>query len=192
VSDPWDSYRWVNDVLHELDAYCVTAIEGAWVDRVIDVFACDRGSRRDATFAEQLEMSLPYPEGWGNDTIQIDELEGYVVCMENNGWAGTEEPRPQQLSSGGLYAAVYRNVNAVMQVVVARGGNVQRVFDPLLYDSDGALPEEAGLPFGDPARATAAMWTLLGRVTGLQLSRQWLLAQRHPAYLRDPAPPAAA
>ena len=191
MTDPWDSYRWLIEG-PDPDAYCVTAIEGAWVDRVMDVFACDRGTRRDATFADQLAMSLPYPEGWGNDTIQIDELDGYVVCVENNGWAGTEDPRPRQLSSGGLYVAVYRNVNAVMQVVVARDGTIQRVFDPLLYDAHGALPAEAGLPFGDPALATLAMWTLLDRLTGLHLTRSWLLEQPHPAYLRDPAPPAAA
>ena len=191
MSGPWAPYLWLAEG-PQPDAYCATAIEGAWVDRVVEVFACDRATRRDATFAEQAEMSLPYPEGWGNDTVQIDQIDGYVLCVENNGWAGTEEPRPQQLSTGGLYVSVYRNVNAVMQVVVARDGAVQRVFDPLLYDADGALPEEEGLPFGEPLLAAAAMWALLERLTGLRVTRDWLLDQPHPAYLRDPAPPTAA
>jgi uncharacterized protein DUF6461 len=180
-----EEYRWVQED-DGFDAYCVTVVRGASIDDVIDAFACDRASRVDAPFAAQRGMSAPYPEGWGNDTIQVDTLDGAIVCLEDNGWAGTEDPRPGRLSTSGGYTAVFRNVNAVMQVVTAEAGHIRRRFDPLLYEAEGAIAEEEDLPFGDPELATLAMWVLLERLTGLRLSRGWVLDQPHPAYRRDP------
>jgi hypothetical protein len=185
VSSALEEYRWAQED-DAFDAYCVTVVRGASIDDVIDAFACDRTSRLDAPFAAQRGMSEPYPEGWGNDTVQIDVLDGAVVCLEDNGWAGTEDPRPERLSRSGSYAAVFRNVNAVMQVVVAEAAHIRRRFDPLLYDVEGAIAEEQDLPFGDPELATLAMWVLLERVTGLRLTHDWVLEQHHPAYRRDP------
>lgn len=189
MSGALEDYRWAQED-DGFDAYCVTIVRGAPIDDVIDAFGCDRSSRVDAPFAAQRGMSVPYPDGWGNDTIQIDMLDGAVVCLEDNGWGGTEDPRPARLSRNGSYAAVFRNVNAVMQVVAAEGGHVRRRCDPLLYDAEGAVAEEGDLPFGDPELATLAMWVLLERLTGLRLTRGWVLEQPHPTYRRDPDPPA--
>ena len=185
-----DAYRWVSsDPL--MDAYCIAVIPTADAGAVAAAYGCALDSRRDVLFAEQSAMAVPYPHGWGNDTVQIDRLEHAVLALESNGWAGTEEP-PQRLSVGGTYVAVYRNVNAVSQVVVARDGELVRQVEPGLGDDEGRLPEELGLPWDDPTLWSASMFALLERLTAVHLTRSWLLEQPHPAYTRDPSPPAAA
>jgi hypothetical protein len=190
ISGPWDAYRWVSTD-PRMDAFCIAVIPSTDAAVAIDAYACNFDSRRDALFAEQFEMAVPYPQGGGNDTVQIDQLEHVVVAVEANGWAGTEDPRPAELSRSGTYVAVYENVNALMQVVVARQGRVERRFDPFLYDVEGALPEETGLPFDKPELADSAMLLLVERLTGVRLTQGWVLEQPHPAYTRDPSPPRA-
>jgi hypothetical protein len=185
VTEALERYRWVGRD-EDLDAHCVTVIPGGDPVSVAAAFAVETDSRRDATFAEQWDMSTPYPEGAGNDTVQIDVLGGAVVCLESNGWAGTDVPRAEALSHTGVYVSTYTNVNALMQLVVARAGAIVRIFDPLLYDPEGAMAEEVGLPFGEPGLCSAAAFVLLERVTGVELTRSWLLETPHPAYRRDP------
>jgi len=60
-----------------------------------------------------------------------------------------------------------------------------RRFDPLLYEADGAIPEEEGLPFG-VSGAVSGSFTLVERLTGVRLSQAWLLDDEHPTFLRDP------
>jgi hypothetical protein len=185
VTEALERYRWVGRD-QEFDAHCVSVIPGGDPVAVAAAFAVDAASRRDATFIEQWDMARPYPEGGGNDTVQIDVLGGAVVCVESNGWAGTDVARAEALSHQGVYASTYTNVNALMQLVVARAGAIVRIFDPLLYDPDGAMAEEAGLPFGEPGLCSAAAFVLVERLTGIELTRSWLLDVPHPAYRRDP------
>ena len=91
---------------------------------------------------------------------------------------------------GGGYAAYFWNVNSVMRFVFAEGGVIRRDFNPLLYDPNGSPSEESGLPFpsGDdgplvPGRASLA---LIERLTGVEITRAWLLETRHATYLVDP------
>lgn len=183
--DGVSGYLWVNEEA-AFDAHCVSVAVGAATQTVTEAFAVDPASRRDATLAGQIALSTPYPDGYGNDTIQIDELAGAVVCIEANGWAGIDEGRARRLSGAGQYVSAYRSVNADMQVVCARGGEIVRVFDPLLYDAEGALEEEAGLPFGHPGQPAPAAFALIERLTGVRLTREWVVDQPHPAYRRDP------
>ncbi|MGN6378998.1 MAG: DUF6461 domain-containing protein [Gaiellales bacterium] len=185
TAEPWSAYRWAE---HDgvLDAYCVSVSLGVSEDEAADAFAVHPATRRLATYAEQAGLSAPYPDGYGNDTVQIDALDGAVVCVESNGWAGVDDARACRLSAGGCSVAAYRSVNADMQFVFARRGEIIRSFDPLLYDSSGALAEEAGLPFGHPGSPTAAAFALIERLTGAGLTREWLIDQAHPTYLRDP------
>jgi hypothetical protein len=168
-----------------MDAFCISVAVGADPSEAAEAFACDLSSLRMATFAEQWEMATPYPEGGGNDTVQIDVLGSAVVCSEANGWGGVDQKRAERLSAHGAYVSAYRNVNAVMQVLHASGGGTVRTFDPLLYEPAGALPEEAGLPFGHPGRPAAASLALIERLTSVLLTREWLLDLPHPAYLRQ-------
>jgi Family of unknown function (DUF6461) len=169
------------------DAYCVSVAVGADVADVVTAFACDPGSRRLATLNQQLDMATPYPDGGGNDTVSVDQLPGAVICAELNGWAGVSGERASLLSRRGRYVSVYRNVNAVMQVQYADAGEIVRSFDPLLYDSEGAISEEQGLPFGHPGSPDMAQFVLMERLTAVRLTREWLLETPHPTYRRDPS-----
>ena len=66
------------------------------------------------------------------------------------------------------------------------GQAVVCVESKLLYESAGALPEEAGLPFGHPGHPAAAGFVLLERLTSIRLTKSWVLDQPHPCYQRDP------
>ena len=170
-----------------MEAYCVAVATAASVDGALAAFAADPGSLRSAAFSAQWDMAAPYPDGGGNDTVAVDALAGAVVCAQANGWAGTREECAAELSRGGVYVCSYRNVNAVMEVVYARDGELLRRFDPLLYEpwAGGALPEEAGLPFGTDQDSPAAAFCLMQRLTGVEITRDWLLKCGHPTYLRD-------
>jgi hypothetical protein len=185
MDDPVAAYSWI-ELDPVMDAYCISVAVGADAERAAAAFGCDPSSRRMATFAEQWDMAMPYPQGGGNDTVQIDMLGTAVVCVEANGWGGVDQARAERLSCGGRYISTYRNVNAVMEVVHAAAGAIVRAFDPLLYDAAGALPEEAGLPFGHPGSPAAAGLAMIERLTGVALTREWLLDLPHPAYLRTP------
>jgi hypothetical protein len=179
------SHAWI-DRDPVFDAHCVSVVVGSTIEQVVLEFQADPASVRQVTFAEQRDMGMPYPQGFGNDTVQIDSLDDAIVCTEANGWAGVDEHRARALSAHGLHVACYRSVNADMQVVCARSGTLVRSFDPLLYDRAGALPEEAGLPFGEPGASASAAFALVGRLTGIRLTRRWLVDERHPGYRRDP------
>ena len=183
MAEPWESYEWVD---RTLDAYCITVVTGSVTGEVVEAFAADPATRRPASFAEQHDMSVPYPQGFGTDTVAIDAIGAAVVWIENNGWAGIDTARAQALSRAGGHVAVYRSVNADMRLVVARGGTIDREFDPLLYEDAGALPEEADLPFGHPGSPSAAAFALVERLTSVRLTREWVVDERHPAYRRDP------
>jgi hypothetical protein len=184
--DDVSAYLWV-DGEAAFDAHCTSVALGPSIEAVVEAFAVEPDSRTSGTFAQQLDLSAPYPDGFGNDTIQIDPVDGAVVCLEANGWAGVDEGRARVLSAGGVYVSAYRSVNADMQVVCARHGEIIRVFDPLLYDAEGALDEEAGLPFGHPGNPSPAAFALIERLTGVRLTRRLVLEDTHPLYRRDPA-----
>jgi hypothetical protein len=168
------------------DAFCFSVVVGEPEDAVLVAFAVDASTRQLLTFGMQPALGVPYPRGYGNDTVFVDALGDAVVAGENNGWAGVEEERAAALSTGGSFTAIYRNVNALMRFVHARGGRVVRTFDPLLYNAEGALDEERDLSFGVGQAASAAL-TLLERLTGIRLERGWLVETPHPTFRRDPA-----
>ena len=131
---------------------------------------------------------------FGNDLVQISSIGRAVVTFEPNGWHGVGHELAAALSRSGRYAAYFWNVNALMQFVFAEAGEIKRDFDPLLYDNDGArekaLPEEMDLPFptsgAGPLTPGRASLALVERLTGIEISRQWLLDEPHATYRVDP------
>ena len=126
------------------------------------------------------------------DLVQISSIGDAVVTYEPNGGTEFDEDLAVALSRRGRYAAYFWNVNAVMRFVFAVAGLIQRDFDPLLYDGDRerALPEELDLPFpsGDTESLTPgqASLALIERLTGVEITMEWLLDTPHPTYHIDP------
>lgn len=165
-------------------------MKGLDAAEVGDVLGVDAASERDATLREAWAIS---DSDFGNDVVQVTTIDDAVVTIEPNGWHGTEPEIAAALSQGGRYAAYFWNVNSVMTFVFCERGLVVRSFDPLLYESGStgpALPEEAGLPFpsGDDAPLTPgqASLTLIERLTGIEIGRDWLLQTRRPTYRVSP------
>jgi hypothetical protein len=110
--------------------------------------------------------------------LQVDELPGQGVIIEPTGWVLTTDHIAERLSVGTSLVSVYWNTNSLMQVTVARAGQIIRRFDPLLYDQPAIgepLPEERDLPFGKPGDCTRAAVALQERLTGVVVDAAWLL-----------------
>jgi hypothetical protein len=173
----------------DLMAVTVTFVKGVSPAEAV------RRLRRDPASAENLLHEEVWElQGAGAELqlgIQVDELNDLTVIIEPNGWLLTTPEYAEAVSQGAEAVSVYWNVNAVMQFVLARDGRIVRRFDPLLYDQPGdgePLPEEPQLPFGDPEHCRVAAIELAERIAGVHLTRDWLLAQRHPTYGGFPPP----
>jgi hypothetical protein len=132
-----------------------------------------------------------------NACAQVWTDDDRLIVREPGGLVGLLDDVVVALSRGGRYAAFCWNEDADMTFVYAVDGVVRRWFDPLIYEPDGALPEEAGLPFpnedvndtddGPPLRATSAALTLIERLTGARLDDPALWHDHAlPLYLRLP------
>jgi hypothetical protein len=170
-------------------AVTVTFVKGVAPDEVV------RRLGRDPSSGESLLHEQVWErQGQGGElqlSVQVDQVEDVTVIIEPNGWLLTAPQVAQAVSAGAETVSVYWNVNAVMQILVARDGHVLRRFDPLLYDQLGEgepLPEEAALPFGDPERCRDAAIELAEQLAGIQLTRDWLLSERHPTWEGFPPP----
>jgi hypothetical protein len=142
----------------------------------------DRASARKLRFWDVWD-GVPY-DGV-HLAVQIDELDSHAVIVEPTGWLLTSERLARQVSVGTSLVSVYWNTNALMQVTVARDGELVRRFDPLLYAHPAIgqpLREELDLPFGEPAACKSAAVTLLARLTGIEVDADWLLDRPHPTW----------
>jgi uncharacterized protein DUF6461 len=179
-------YDWVDDI----DALTVTLIQGVELQQVGEALGVDWSSERLATFDGAFDGLDP--EGW-DYPVQVEELDGWLVVVEPNGWFLSDDEKLGELSREGAAVSVFRNINAQARVIVARRGEVVRSFDPVIpdYEPDGEpLPEESGLSFGADGDPTPASFVLLERVTGVRIEREWLLDRPRRTWLAPEPPPA--
>ncbi len=189
--DWWSKYAWLDEpsLNNDLMAGCVGVVPGGDPASVRRCLGVETRPSRQATVHEAWELS---ESDFGNDLIQVSSIGDAVVIYEPNGWHGVDDELAVALSQEGRYAAYCWNVNAVMRFVFAVDGQIKRDFDPLLYDADRerALPEELDLPFPsggtDSSIPGQASLALIERLTGVEITRKWLLATPHPTYLIDP------
>ena len=136
------------------------------------------------TFGEAQDEATKLDDfAWGSELLQSDQVLDWAVFVEPWGWGTSISEIVAGVSKGGSAISVFWNVNAVMRVVVARDGAVVREFDPLLYDDGGVpMPEEAGLPFGETGPCRGAALLVAERLTGVAVTRNWLLDRRRPTF----------
>lgn len=174
-------YGWADseDPLVEALSISLVAPAGA----AIDALRPRRLLPSPLTVAEALVETLRLDDfAWGSVLAQTDTLGGWDVIVEPNGWAASMPEALARISAAGTAVNVFWNVNAVMSFTLARQGLITRTFDPLLYDGDGALPEEEGLAWGVGSPRAAAL-ALLERITGVAVDRDWLLTRGRPTYV---------
>lgn len=172
------------DVSARTDAVTVTWLQGVPSQQLQELLRLVPASERLATFDEALDAQ---DFETGTFAVQIREVNGWKVLVEPNGYQSSLPDTAAALSTGGgTVVSVFWNVNAQMQFLLARDGQVRRRFDPLLPElvSEGApLTEEHGLVFGEAAddpRETAL--ALAGRLTQAPVTRRWLLDGAHPTF----------
>jgi hypothetical protein len=194
VSGDWSKYDWLGDSSDDdLMAGCLGVGTGLDEATVLRELAVEGTPARFANVHEARRMS---ESDFGNDVVQVSTLGDAVITFEPNGWHGVERELAGRLSRSGRYVAYSWNVNALMTFVFAEAGLIRREFDPLLYDSDGeqdrALAEELDLPLpsgdGSPSRPRQASLMLIERLTGVEITRSWLLDETRPTYRVDPEP----
>lgn len=177
-------YDWV-----DIEAIALTFLRGARPEDVVHVLRLDPSSERLRTFdeaeADPDVSSDAFP-------VQLEELEGWLVVVEPNGFLMTDHDVLLRLSRGGEAVCYFRNVNAVSDFLVARDGRLVRAFDPVLFDDEEGepLPEEQGLDFADDdADDQALSFTLLERLTGIPIEESWLLERPRRTWLAPHPPP---
>lgn len=165
------------------EAVTLTFVRGLGHREVGDLLGVDWDTGRRLTFdaAEDLQDLRRDVQ-----PVQLVDREGWLVVVEPNGYWTSQLHVVEALSRHGAAVSVFRNVNAVMEFVLARDGEMVRAFDPLIFDDEEGdpLPEEEGLPFGsDDADPHAMALELARRLTGVAMDRAWLLETAHPTWL---------
>jgi hypothetical protein len=167
-------YDWIDDAA---DGLTIAYVRGSSLREVGDVLEFRWDTERETTYGEALWQGVDTVEGaW---TVQVGELDGWIVVVEPNGSAAAGSDTVVRLSRGGTAVSVSWNVNLVMNFVLARDGVLVRRFDPLgpqVEPLGQPLPEEEGLPFGIPGEPERAALMLAQRLTGIRPEREWILA----------------
>lgn len=168
-------YSWVERQGPE--GVCITLARSLALRDALAALSADAASEHQTDFrsaeAEWRLDAMP---------LQVDQANGALVFVEPNGWTGSEPERLAALSRAARAVSVYWNVNAVMTFLVADNGHVVRSMDPLLYEAEDALPEEAELPFGVGLPRAAAL-ALLYRLTGFEVTAAWLMTETRSTYM---------
>jgi hypothetical protein len=162
------------------DAFCLTAVRGLTVDEAIERFDGYPGWAV-ADLAEVGHRAIVvYPDDL--PTVVADEVDGWVLLAENNGWHGVRTSALQRLSAGTVAASAFWNVNLDSAICLARDGEVLAEFDFVIDREPPAalVPYLHGLDFADPYRKTAEALAFVERVSGVRLTAEWATG-RHPA-----------
>ncbi|MEV6710739.1 DUF6461 domain-containing protein [Lentzea sp. NPDC051208] len=162
------------------DAFCLTAVQGLTVDEALERFdgypgwavadLAELGQRAIAVYPDELP------------TVIADEVDGWVLLAENNGWHGAKTSVLQRMSAGTVVASAFWNVNRHSMISLARDGQMLAAFDFVIGRERPAalVPHLDGLEFADPYRATAEALAFVERVSGVRLTAEWATG-RHPA-----------
>jgi Family of unknown function (DUF6461) len=162
------------------DSFCLTAVQGMTVDEALKRFdgypgwavagLAESGQRAIAVYPDELP------------TVIADEVDGWVLLAENNGWHGTKTSVLRRLSAGTVVSSAFWNVNLDSTISLARGGEVLAAFDFVIGRKPPAalVPHLDGLEFTDPYRMTAEALAFVERVSGVRLTVEWATG-RHPA-----------
>ncbi|WP_322777883.1 hypothetical protein [Frankia sp. Cas4] len=176
-----EKYTWAESVA-SYDAGVYTFVKGGVRSEILPLFRC---------WEEDLQL-LPItdvPWGDGGDTfvsLMPQKRHEWLVIGEHGthfrGFLLLEE-----LSRGrSVLLVALPQINLFIQVVV--DGEIVRSFNAWsTYDPAGALPEEAGLPFGSTA-GTKATFAFIERLTGHEMTQQWMLGPCETARARSESP----
>jgi hypothetical protein len=126
-----DDYAWIHEIL--FDAACVTAATETTRQEVLVAFGADTG------------VQVPIQDAYGTGEeyfVSVVEVAGGVIAIEFNGYHGTLAEVLTPLSTGGLAASMFWNVNDDNAFGCARNGELLASVD--MYDAED--PDDVELP----------------------------------------------
>lgn len=167
----WQRYAWADDQLPEIGCLSVTVGEDA--QTVMRALQVDPATRMAAPEGSEPDQRL----------IAIWQDGPRVITFED--WICSADPETRHgavFSQKGSHTVLSWSDEDDYFVHLVAGKQV-RGFEPLLYDVEGALPEERGLPFPSettppdgPFHHMSAALTLLERLTGARFDSPAALA----------------
>ncbi|MCG8916909.1 DUF6461 domain-containing protein [Actinokineospora sp. PR83] len=121
-------------------AWTVAVTTGRSVDDVISAYGGDVGQEPVLLPFAQAHVS---PDELGaRSLVQVREVSGHVVTIENNGWVGKRPAVAEHASEGGgRFISVFWNLNANHTVVQAVDGKLVACFDPLTVQHPAPVGE---------------------------------------------------
>ncbi|GAA3842822.1 hypothetical protein GCM10022243_06590 [Saccharothrix violaceirubra] len=161
------------------EALCLTAVRGFSVDEALRRFD-GFPSARTETLADAGRTSVDaFPDLL--PLVVADEVDGWVLLAEDNGWHGSSAEMLARLSKGTVAASAYWNVDFDSSLTLAIDGRVHECDFISEHESDdpALAPFLAGLPFDDAERMCAASLAFVERVSGVRVTDEWVRAP-HP------------
>ena len=154
----------ISDWLDDVPALCVSVVVGLPLAEVCARIIHDD----DAEFAtideaaRWIDGDWAEPRGW----FAIGEIDGAVFVWEDNGWRGSGREVAAALSTGGAFASMYWNVNALSVFTYAREGAVVAQFEALRTPDDSTW---TSLTEVGATRVVADDWSAAPWASGLIL-----------------------
>jgi hypothetical protein len=165
--------RWPGEMM------CLTVVRGLSVEEALARFD-GVNTGREVTLAEAGQASATaFPDDL--PMVVADDLDGWVVLAEDNGFHGSMPEVLSRLSAGTVAASAFWNVNMLSQVALAHDGEVVDSFDPVVDEPPAEGPMEPfvrGLDFEGPTCESALAF--LERVSGVRVPIDWA-SRPHPA-----------
>ncbi len=163
------------------EAMCLTVVRGLSVEDALIRFD-GMATGREATLVDAGRASVTaFPDEL--PLVVADDLDGWVVLVEDNGYHGADPAVLSRLSGSTVAASAYWNVNLATQLSLAHDGEVLGAFDFVSDEppTEGVIePFIRSLDFADPERMFASALAFLERVSGVRVPFDWA-SHLHPA-----------
>ncbi|MGH3280904.1 MAG: DUF6461 domain-containing protein [Trebonia sp.] len=170
-----ESFEWIyRSILGE--AGCVTLIEAGDPAAVVRAFG---GRMEEARRLSAEEIGEVFG---GEPSVAVRRQGDWVIAIEDNGWQGSRTEVLRRVCEETRAVSAFWNVNAVTRFSYAADGRLLTGFDALTPEwRDGDDPDcleetRDGLPWQDDRRV-ALVLALAARVTGQQVSPEWLAGE---------------
>lgn len=182
-----EKYGWVD----EIEAWTVAVITGRSPADVIRIYGgAPQSPEGEYQFGQLAELGGE-PENL-RFHVQVVDLDGHVVALENNGWSGSHAEIARRCSADARsFFSVYWNVNGFGLLTEAVDGQITTRFEHLyplapIPEANEIRPDWALGDEVDLSIAPRVCMALMEQRTGVSIDPAWL-GQQRPTY-RIPEP----
>ncbi|WP_372348331.1 DUF6461 domain-containing protein [Streptomyces sp. KL116D] len=170
-------YAWVD--ADDPDSLTCSVVAGKAEDDVVRAFGGDPEGSRLMTFDETVrEQAAHLYEDYA--LLQLLTVGRHVVAIEWGYYGSIPEIARRASADGGEFFSVHWNVNARYQVMHARNGHVDGMFDPSEMEDAAWMDPEPELPTWAAGVAfhmetlCAESFALMERTMGVAVDRDWM------------------